>query len=132
MGFNRIILLPGGINSRIGEKLTVILSILPVVPNDLPISPQFSLMIFFRDASSALLTPRQLIMVGFHLLITLSRFPLRNGRSQNKQKILILSRIELTTPRIYFSFSERAAWWGGVRCQFFFFFFPCSADHERD
>ena len=35
----------------------------------------------------------------------------------------------------FYFFSERAAraGAGGVRCQtFFFFFFPCSADHERD
>ena len=36
-----------------------------------------------------------------------------------------------------FIFYERAAWGGGggggVRCQTFYFFsFPCSADHERD
>ena len=37
---------------------------------------------------------------------------------------------------IYFIFSpneQRAGGRGAVRCQtFFFFFFPCSADHERD
>ena len=33
-----------------------------------------------------------------------------------------------------FIFSERAAWGGGGSCQTFpfFFFFSCSADHERD
>ena len=35
--------------------MDVIITILPVVTKDLPISPRFTLTIFYRDASSALL-----------------------------------------------------------------------------
>ena len=54
--------------------MDLIISILPVVTKDLPISPRFTPMIFYRDASSALL---QLVNQWLNFTYTFPRLPLQ-------------------------------------------------------
>ena len=71
--------------------MDLIITILPVVTKDLPISPRFTpYHFFYRDASSALLQLVNQRKVEFYLL-AFPRFPLR------KNTIPTLVRIELTT-----------------------------------
>ena len=68
-----------------------IITILPVVTKDLPISPRFTPYIFLSRCKFSTLTTRQ-PMVEFYLL-TFPRFPLRKKEHKN----FTLVRIELTT-----------------------------------
>ena len=65
-------------------------SILPVVTKDLPISPRFTPYESLSRCEFSTLTTRQ-PMIEFYLL-TFSRFPLREKRTQ-----ILVTRIELTT-----------------------------------
>ena len=70
--------------------MDLIITILPVVTKDLPISPRFTLYDFLSRCKFGTLTTRQ-PMVEFYLL-TFPRFPLRK-----KEYKSYLVRIELTT-----------------------------------
>ena len=72
--------------------MDLIITILPVVTKDLPISPRFPPYIFLSRCKFNTLTTRQPIMVEFDLL-TFPRFPLRKKEHKNPT----LVRIELTT-----------------------------------
>ena len=67
-----------------------LITILPVVTKDLPISPRFTTYDFYRDASSALLQ-----LVSQWLNFTYSRS--HAFRHERKNTISTLVRIELTT-----------------------------------
>ena len=60
----------------------------------------------------------------------------RIGSSLTRLSLLLLYVCDHTYIHTYihtlFSPNEQRAGEGGGRCQTFFFFFPCSADHERD
>ena len=71
--------------------MDLIITILPVVTKDLPISPRFTPYNFLTRYKFSTLTTRQL-MVEFYLL-TFPRFPLRKKDDKNPT----LVRIELTT-----------------------------------
>ena len=79
------------INKSHLQPMDLIITILPVVTKDLPISPRFTPYDFLSRYKFSNLTTRQPI-VGFYLL-TFQRFPLRKERTQ----ILTLVIIELTT-----------------------------------
>ena len=70
--------------------MDLIITILPVVTKDLPISPRFTPYDFYRDASSALLQ-----FVNQWLNFTYSRS--HAFRYERKNAIPTLVRIELTT-----------------------------------
>ena len=70
--------------------MDLIITILPVVTKDLPISPRFTPYNFLSRSKFSTLTTRQ-PMVEFYLL-TFPRFPLRK-----KEHKSYLVRIELTT-----------------------------------
>ena len=70
--------------------MDLIITILPVVTKDLPISPRFTPYNFYRDASSALLQ-----LVNQWLNFTYSRS--HAFRYERKNTIPTLVRIELTT-----------------------------------
>ena len=71
--------------------MDLIITILPVVTKDLPISPRFTPYDFLSRCKFSTLTTRQ-PMVEFYLL-TFPRFPLRKKEHKNPT----LVRIELTT-----------------------------------
>ena len=70
--------------------MDLIITILPVVTKDLPISPRFTLTIFYRDASSALL---QLVNQWLNFIYSRSHA----FRYERKNTNPTLVRIELTT-----------------------------------
>ena len=71
--------------------MDLIITILPVVTKDLPLSPRFTPYDFLSRCKFSTLTTRQ-PMVEFYLL-TFPRFPLR----KKEHKSYFLVRIELTT-----------------------------------
>ena len=71
--------------------MDLIITILPVVTKDLPISPRFTPYNFLSRCKFSTLTTRQ-PMVEFYLL-TFPRFPFR----KKEHKSALLVRIELTT-----------------------------------
>ena len=74
--------------------MDLIITILPVVTKDLPISPRFTPYDFYRDASSVILQ-----LVNQRLIFTYSRFhTFRYGRKYGRKNTNpTLVRIELTT-----------------------------------
>ena len=70
--------------------MDLVITILPVVTKDLPISPRFRPYNFLSRCKFSILTTRQL-MVEFYLLLTFPRFPLRK-----KEHKSYFGRIELT------------------------------------
>ena len=128
--------------------MDLIITILPVVTKDFPISPRFTPYNFLSRCKFSTFTTRQ-PMVKFYLL-TFPRFQLQKKehksyfgknrthdfRSSRCAGYLDHSGDKYTVQFFLFIFFLRtssAQGGGGVRCQTFSFsFFPCSADHERD